>query len=323
MSLYSKTILPKDKPQIITSRAIAAPRELVWKMLTTPEHMKHFWGPDGFTNTFKSYDLRVGGEARFTMHGPDGTDYPNRFIFKKIEPPHLLSYDHDNGGEGPIQHKFLGEVELLDEAGKTRIELRMTDESIAARDAVVKYAVEGGKQNLDRFAAYVAPMVVAKNLFHIERSFAVSQERLFQAFCRVEDLKHWLAAPGMKVIHAMQDFKPGGIYHYGTATAQGQEMWGKITYKEITPNSRLVYLQSFSDKDGGLTKHPMSPNWPEELVTICEFIAEGPKQTKLKLSWIYAVVDDTEAATFHAAHDGMTGGWTGAFDMLTNYLTNA
>ena len=323
MSLLAQTTLPKDKPQIITTRLIAAPRELIWKMLTIPEHMKHFWGPDGFTNTFKSYDLRVGGEARFTMHGPDGTNYPNRFIFRNIEPPHLLRYDHDNGDEGPIQHKFLGEVELFDEAGKTRIELRMTETSIEARDAIAKYAVEGGKQNLDRFATYIAPFANDKNIFLIERSFAVSQERLFQAFGRVEDLKHWMAAPGMKVIKAEQDFKPGGIYHYGTATAQGQEMWGKITYKEITPNSRLIYLQSFSDKDGGLTSHPMSPNWPEELVTICEFSAEGPKQTKLKLSWVYAGIDDRQSATFHAAHAGMSGGWTGALDVLTNYLRNA
>ena len=320
MSLYSKTILPKDKPQIITTRLIAAPRELVWKMLTTPEHMKNFWGPDGFTNSFKSYDLRVGGEARFTMHGPDGTDYPNRFIFRTIEPPRLLCYEHDNGGEGPIQHKFLGEVELFDENSKTRIELRMTEATMEARDAVAQFAVEGGKQNLDRFAAYVAPIAAEKNLFVIERSFAVSQNRLFNACTKKEEMKHWLSAPGHKVIQAQQDFRVGGTYHYGTASAEGQEMWGKINYKEITPNSRLVYTQSFSDKYGNLSTHPMAPTWPKEMLTIFEFIPEGEKQTKLKISWIYAGADDTEAATFHAAHAGMTGGWTGSLNALEAYL---
>ncbi|MEO9167301.1 MAG: SRPBCC domain-containing protein, partial [Aestuariivirga sp.] len=177
-----------------------------------------------------------------------------------------------------------------------------------------------GRQNLDRLAAYVAPMAAAKNLFEIERTFAVSQERLFQACTRAEDLMQWFAAPGMKVIKAEQDFRVGGIYHYGTASPQGQEMWGKVTYKEIKPNSRLVYLQSFSDKDGGITTHPMAPTWPMEMVTIFEFVPEGPKQTKLKISWIYAGVDDTEASTFHAAHEGMTGGWTGSLDALQNYL---
>ena len=154
MSLLSQTILPKDKPQIITRRVISASRELVWKALTTPEHLQHFWGPDGFTNTYKQFDLRVGGQALFTMHGPDGTDYPNRFKFLTVEPPRLLRFDHDNGGEGPVQHKFLGEIELFDEGAKTRIELRMTEESMEARDMVAGFAVEGGQQNLDRLAAY-------------------------------------------------------------------------------------------------------------------------------------------------------------------------
>ena len=98
-------------------------------------------------------------------------------------------------------------------------------------------------------------------------------------------------------------------------------MWGKVTYKEITPNSRLVYLQSFSDRQGNITQHPMAPTWPVELVTICEFIVEGPKQTRLKVGWVYSGIDDTEAATFHAAHDGMTGGWTGTLDALQSYLS--
>ena len=321
MSRLAQTILPKDKPQIITTRLIAAPRELVWKALTTPEHLQHFWGPDGFTNTYRQFDLRVGGQALFTMHGPDGTDYPNRFKFLAVEPPHLLRFDHDNGGEGPVDHRFVGELELFDEAGKTRIELRVIEKSMEARDMVAGFAVEGGQQNLDRLATYVAPMAAEKNLFTIERSFAVSQQRLFKACTNVEDMMQWFAAPGMKVIKASQDFRVGGVYHYGTASPQGQEMWGKVTYKEITPNSRLVYLQSFSDKDGGITAHPMSPTWPKEMVTVFEFIPEGEKQTRLKISWIYAGVDDTEANTFHAAHEGMTGGWTGSLDALQKYLS--
>ena len=322
MSLLAQTILPKDKPQIITTRLIAAPRELVWKALTTPEHLQHFWGPDGFTNTYKQFDLRVGGQALFTMHGPDGTDYPNRLKFLAVDPPHLLRFDHDNAGEGPVDHRFIGEIELFDAAGKTRIELRLIEESMEARNSLAEFALEGGRQNLDRLAVYVAPMAAEKNLFVIERSFAVSQQRLFKACTNVEDMMQWFAAPGMKVIKASQDFRVGGVYHYGTASAQGQEMWGKVTYKEITPNSRLVYLLSFSDKDGGITSHPMAPTWPKEMVTVFEFVPEGQKQTRLKISWIYSGVDDTEASTFHAAHEGMTGGWTGSLDALQKYLSS-
>jgi uncharacterized protein YndB with AHSA1/START domain len=321
MSLLSQTILPLDKPMIITTRLIAAPRELVWKVLTTPEHLQHFWGPDGFANTFKTFDFRVGKEARFTMHGPDGKDWPNRFVFITIEPPRLLRWDHDNGGEGDFDHKFTGEMDLTEEGGKTRIELRVIEASIAARDAVSQYAAEGGRQNLDRLATYVAPMAEEKNLFIIERSFPVSQERLFRACTNVDEMMAWYASPGMKVIKAEQDLRVGGVYHYGTASAQGQEMWGKVTYKEITPHSRLVYTQSFSDPQGGLTRHPMAPTWPLEMLTVMEFIPESEKQTRLKINWINTGVDDIEGETFRGAHAGMTGGWTGTLDNLQTYLT--
>ena len=321
MSLLTQTILPKDKPQIITTRLIAAPRELVWKALTTPEHLQHFWGPDGFTNTYMKYDLREGGEALYTMHGPDGTDYVNRMRFSEVIANTRIVAETDAGKDGPDQYRFRYEIALVDEGGKTRVTISLLIADLATRDEMAKFAAVGGRQNLDRLAVYVAPMAAEKNLFVIERSFAVSQARLFKACTNVEELTQWFAPPGMKVIKASQDFRVGGVYHYGSASPQGQEMWGKATYKEITPNSRLVYLQSFSDKDGGITAHPMAPTWPQEMVTVFEFIPEGEKQTRLKISWIYAGVDDTEASTFHAAHAGMTGGWTSSLDALQNYLS--
>ena len=323
MSSLAHTVLPKDKPQIITERLLAAPRELVWKVLTSPDHLQYFWGPDGFTNSYKKFDLRVGGEARFTMHGPDGTDYPNRFIFRTVTPPSYLAWDHDGGEDHPDGLHFFGEIELTPVGNKTRIELRLTIGSIAQRDEIAKYAVKGGIENLDRLAAYVAPMADPLNRFVIERSFAVSQQRLFEVCSKVEHLRQWMSPAGMKVIAANQELKPGGTYHYGLATAQGQEMWGKITYREITPPSRLVYIQSFSDKDGNITTHPMSPSWPREMVTTFEFIPEGPARTKLRISWTYAGIEESESTTFHAAHAGMTGGWTGSLDQLQAYLAKA
>jgi len=188
MSLLTQTILPKDQPQIITTRLIAAPRDLIWKVITTPEHLQHFWGPDGFTNSDKQFDLENGRQALFTMHGPDGTDYPNRFIFLTIAPPHVLRFEHGNGGEGPVAHKFTGEIELTEEKGKSRIELRLIEKDMATRDMIAQYALEDGRPNLDRLAAFVAPMVKAKNQFEIERSDPVSQKRLFRACTDVKEM---------------------------------------------------------------------------------------------------------------------------------------
>jgi uncharacterized protein YndB with AHSA1/START domain len=321
MTGLAKTILPMDKPQIITTRVLNAPRDLVWKILTSPDHIKHFWGPDGFTNTIKHMDVRVGGQWLFTMHGPDGKDWPNRIIYKTVTEPSYLAFDHDGGEDDVSGHRFLGELELFEEGGKTRIELRMTEATLEARDAVAQFAVAGGQQNLERLAAYIAPLVDPLNKFEIEREFAVSQQRLFEACSKIEHLKQWMAPAGMTTIKATQDFKPGGHYHYGLATADGSEMWGMVHYKEITPHNRLVYAQNFSDAAGNVTAHPMAPTWPREMLTLFDFISQGPSQTKLRITWINAQASDEEAATFASAHAGMAQGWTGSLDNLQNYLS--
>jgi uncharacterized protein YndB with AHSA1/START domain len=255
------------------------------------------------------------------MHGPDGTDYPNRFRFTVVEPPHLLRFEHDGGEDAKDGHRFINEIELKEEAGKTRIEMRLTAASLEQRDKLAGFAVEGGLQNLDRVAAYVAPMVAARNRFTIERSFPVPVERLYQACTSADDLKHWMAPAGAKVVITSRDFRPGGVCLYGNVMPDGLEMWGRQTFMEIVPNKRLVYRQSFADKAGNLASHPMAPTWPREMLTVMEFIPEGPKQSRLKVSWIYAGTDDAEAATFHAAHEGMTGGWTGSLNMLAAHLS--
>jgi uncharacterized protein YndB with AHSA1/START domain len=316
MTGLTQTILPADKPQIISSRLLNAPRDVVWKVLTQPEHIQHFWGPYGFSNTISQMDVKVGGQWLFTMHGPDGKDWPNRIIYNTVNAPSLLKWDHDDGAGN---HGFKNEIELFDEVGKTRIEMRLTVATIAERDEKGKYAAEGGRQNLERLATYVAPMANSLNKFEIERSFPVSQKRLFEACTNVEEMKQWFAPEGMTVIRADMDFKTGGSYHYGMATADGHEMWGLVSYKEITPHSSVVYAQSFSDANRAITRHPMAPTWPAEMVTRFDFGDDA--NSKLRITWIYAGVEDAEAATFQAAHAGMTQGWTGSLDKLYAYLT--
>ncbi|MGV8934707.1 MAG: SRPBCC domain-containing protein, partial [Gallionellaceae bacterium] len=79
------------------SRMLNAPRELVWKVMTEPEHQNNWWGPDGFRNVEVSMDFRVGGTWSYVMVGPDGTRYPNHTVFKEITPPSKWVFDHGDG----------------------------------------------------------------------------------------------------------------------------------------------------------------------------------------------------------------------------------
>ena len=81
-----KNSKPANRELGIT-RVLKAPRELVWKVWTDPEHIKHWWGPNGFTNTIFKMDVRPGGVWEFIMHGPDRTDYKNKHIYKEVVEP--------------------------------------------------------------------------------------------------------------------------------------------------------------------------------------------------------------------------------------------
>src|SRR5580704_6751798 len=83
----------KDR-ELVLSRTLNAPAELVWEAWTKPEHIANWWGPNGFTNTINKMDIRPGGEWDLVMHGPDGTDYKNKSIFKEVVHHKKLVYQH-------------------------------------------------------------------------------------------------------------------------------------------------------------------------------------------------------------------------------------
>jgi uncharacterized protein YndB with AHSA1/START domain len=93
MAAKSSLDLDSDPRSIVGMREFDAPRDLVFAAWTDPEHLAQWWGPNGFTTTTMSFDLRPGGIWRFVMHGPDGRDYQNRITFEEVVPPeaHRLS----------------------------------------------------------------------------------------------------------------------------------------------------------------------------------------------------------------------------------------
>ena len=147
--------------EIYISRVLSAPRELVWKAMTSPKHIVNWWGPRGFTTTIEKMDFRVGGVWKHVMHGPDGANYPNKSIFKEIVKPEKIVYSHAGGKQDGRGASFVS-TWTFEEAGKnkTKVSIRHVFGSVERRDFVVKQynAVEGGKQTLERFGEYVAKM---------------------------------------------------------------------------------------------------------------------------------------------------------------------
>jgi uncharacterized protein YndB with AHSA1/START domain len=148
--------LEQDPRAVIGMRVFDAPRELVWSAWTDPKHLAQWWGPNGFTTTTSTFDMRPGGVWRFVMHGPDGRDYQNRITFDEIVKPERIVYRHD-GGEDVEPVQFTQTVSFEDLGGKTKITWRGVFPSAEERDRVIKeYGADKGLvQTLARLAEYL------------------------------------------------------------------------------------------------------------------------------------------------------------------------
>ena len=87
--------------EIVISRVIDAPREMVFEAFTEVRHLSRWWGPEGFTTTTRSFEFRVGGEWDFVMHGPDGTDYQESISWTEIVPPERIALLHGESRGDP------------------------------------------------------------------------------------------------------------------------------------------------------------------------------------------------------------------------------
>ena len=143
--------------EIVLTRLLDAPRELVWRAFTEPEHLLKWWGPDGFTNTFHEFDLRPGGVWRFVMHAPNGTDYDNFVRFLEVIEGDGIVFDQGSSADD-ILHR--SSITLEDADGGTLVTLRVIFPTPEARDEAIEAvdAIEMGKQTLERLRVYLETM---------------------------------------------------------------------------------------------------------------------------------------------------------------------
>ncbi|MFC1404990.1 MULTISPECIES: SRPBCC family protein [Streptacidiphilus] len=147
-----------DDREIVISRVISAPQDLVFEAFTEVRHLSRWWGPEGFSTTTRAFEFRVGGVWDFVMHGPDGTDYQEWISWTEITPSERIALRHGEFRDDP--NAFESVLTFAPEGAATaatRIEMRTLFPTRELRDeAVEKYhAVEGGRQTLDNLAAYV------------------------------------------------------------------------------------------------------------------------------------------------------------------------
>jgi len=141
--------------ELMVSRLIEGPRDVVFEAFTEVQHLSRWWGPEGFTTTTRTFEFSEGGVWEFTMHGPDGSEYPEWIQWMEIRPPEVIVLRHGEGPDDPEQ--FSSTFIFEERTDGTRVTLRSEFKTKALRDrAAEEYgAIEGANQTLDSLAAYV------------------------------------------------------------------------------------------------------------------------------------------------------------------------
>jgi uncharacterized protein YndB with AHSA1/START domain len=155
--------------------------------------------------------------------------------------------------------------------------------------------------------------------FSISRTFDAPRELVFKALTESERLVHWWGPKGFTMEISRLDLRPGGIWHYSMKSPDGFVMWGKFVYREIVAPEKLVFVNSFSDEEGNLTRHPLSPTWPIEVLNTLTLTEQDGKTTMtIRGGPINASAE--EVRTFEGGFESMQKGFSGTFDQLDEYL---
>lgn len=158
-----------------------------------------------------------------------------------------------------------------------------------------------------------------EGVFTITRVFNAPLDLVWEAWSQCEHLSQWWGPKGFTMHTCNIEFKPGGVWHYGMRSPQGQDIWGKFTYLSIDAKNSITLINSFSDAEGGTTRNPWIPSWPLETIGTMKFVEHDGKTT-LTVETRPHNATEAENQEFIDGMKGMEAGFGGTFDKLEAHL---
>ncbi len=303
--------------EIVITRLIDAPRDLVFKAWTLAGQLVQWWGSEGFSTTTQEIDAAPDGVWRYVMRAPDGTAYENRIQFREVAEPGRLVYDQ--GGDSPDDpSRFQTSLTFDDRDGKTELTMRSVFQTQALRDEVVREhgAVDGGEQTLERLARHVEnTIIITDDEMIVARTFDAPRELVFKCWTEPEHFVRWWGPHGFDTPSCTIDASVGGVAHFNMRSSQyGMDMWYGRVCQEVTPPSRLVFTEYLADAEGNKASpavYGMGDSWPGEMLVAIDFVEHEGKTTMVMRVDIGASVPGLEHAL---------GGYGQAFEKLDAYL---
>lgn len=155
--------------------------------------------------------------------------------------------------------------------------------------------------------------------FVITRVFDTPRHLVFKVWTEAKHLARWWGPKGFTIKVIKLDLRSGGLFHYSMCPPEGEEMWGKFVFREIVPPERIVWVNSFADREGKTIRPPFAPDFPLEVLNTVTFTEQG-NQTLLTLRAVPINATPSEDQLFTEMNDSMQQGWTGTLDQLSAEL---
>ncbi|MBI2893748.1 MAG: SRPBCC domain-containing protein [Deltaproteobacteria bacterium] len=153
----------------------------------------------------------------------------------------------------------------------------------------------------------------------IARTFDAPRETVFAALTRAEKLERWWSPPGHPILSTRLDLRVGGLFHYCFRSPEGQEIWGKLVYREIVAPERIAFVVSFSDREGRTVRAPFDASWPLEVLSTLTLAERGGKTT-LTVRGVPINASEAERTAFERGRASMQQGWTGTLGQLADLV---
>jgi len=277
---------------LVITREFDAPRERVWEVFTTPEHITKWWGPAHFSAPVTEIDLRPGGAFRFAMRGPDGNDYWNAGTVREVTPPRqlvLVMYFANAKGERvpPTTYGFPeGSPEeqittFTFEALGARTRLTLRQGPIPA--GMGENAKAGWTTSFDKAARAIAEMDApraAERDIVMTRVFDAPRERVFEVLTRPEHIQKWWGPKGLSVPLVEIDARVGGEIFVSERGSDGVLRYFAGVVREMTRPTRFVFAFHVVDEKRrrvGLGVAAIPDDWNGEIVQETTLAAEGAR----------------------------------------------
>lgn len=284
---------PSELRELVTTRVFAAPPELLYRAWTEPAQLLQWWGPRGFTCTFHEFDLRLGGDWRFTMHGPDGRDHDNHWIFLEIVPCERLRMEHLS----EPRFRVLATFEPFP-GGRTKVVFRQLFETVEEARRVGSYAVPANEQLFDKLDAVLGQAGRGSvSEICLRRAFGAPRALVWQAWTDPLELAQWWGPRGFSSPRCEFDLRVGGAIGIDMRAPDGTVYPMRGTVDEFSVGERLVFTASPIDAQG----HPVFDCRYEVL------FEERDGFTLVRLAGQVTQVHDPAAARYLA---GQEQGWS-------------